>query len=107
MSGFPFAGKTLEIKVDNGVIFHNTYSDDGKQLHYETIAGPTEGASEDVELHAAEVSPGVYIVGWTEISGKTVAHALNFNTSTVHAFWTQEVGKGRIGELHPGSITEL
>jgi hypothetical protein len=66
-----YAGKTFRFSVDNGVVFHNTYATDGTKLHYETVAGPTKGADEDVDLHAAEVSPGVFIVGWVEQSGIT------------------------------------
>ncbi|GGU25808.1 phenolic acid decarboxylase [Lentzea flava] len=107
MSEFAFAGKTIEFTVDNGVVFHNTYTADGKGLHYQAVAGPTKGAAEDVRLQAAEVAPGVYLVGWTEASGMTVTHAMNFNEGIIHAFWTYETDTGRIGELHHGTFRQL
>jgi hypothetical protein len=63
-----YAGKTYTFSVDNGVVFHNAYSPDGAMLHYETVAGPTSAASEDVAPHAAEVAPGVLLLGWVEKS---------------------------------------
>ena len=102
-----YAGRTFRFSVDNGVVFHNTYAPDGTKLHYETVAGPTKGAVEDVDLHAAEVSPGLFIVGWVEQSGMTVTHAMNLNTNTVHAFWTYETPDGRVGELHTGTLEAI
>lgn len=99
-----YAGKTFIITVDNGVTFRNTYSADGTKLHYETIAGPTSGAHEDVVLHSAEVAPGIFIIGWVEQSGMTITHVMNLNTATVHAFWTFDPGNGRVAELHTATI---
>ena len=93
--------------MDNGVVFHNTYAPDGTKLHWEAVAGQAKGASEDVDVHAAEVVPGVFLVGWTESSGTTVTHAMNMNSNTVHAFWTYETPDGRVGELHTGTLEEL
>ncbi|MEW2401818.1 hypothetical protein [Streptomyces sp. NPDC046862] len=107
MSDLTYAGKTYRFSVDNGVVFHNAYSPDGATLHYETVAGPTSGASEDVRLHAAEVAPGVFLLGWVEKSGMTVTHAMNLNTRTVHAFWAYDTPEGRIGELHAGTLEEM
>jgi phenolic acid decarboxylase len=107
MSGFAFAGKTIEFKVDNGAVFHNTYAADGTALHYEAADGPAKGAVEDVRIQAAEVAPGVYLVGWTEASGMTITHAMDFNEGVIHAFWTYETENGRVGELHSGPFREL
>ncbi|MCH7229319.1 phenolic acid decarboxylase [Glycomyces sp. L485] len=106
MDGLAFAGKSYEIKVDNGMVFHHTYSADGRTLHYETVAGPMEGASEDVRLRAAEVASGIYLVGWNEISGLTVALAMNLNDNTVHTIRTHEAEGERHSELLSGTITE-
>ena len=105
MTASTYAGKTFEFTVDNGVIYHNTYAPDGTRLHFRTVAGPA--AVEDVDLHAAEVAPGVFIVGWVEKSGLTVTHAMNLNIGVVHAFWTYETESGRVGELHTGHLKEL
>lgn len=75
-----YRGRSFELSMDNGVVFHNTYAPSGTALHYETVAGPTAGASEDVDLHTAEVGPGVFLVGWVEASGMTVTHAMNLTT---------------------------
>ncbi|MBA2810191.1 hypothetical protein E0500_023025 [Streptomyces sp. KM273126] len=107
MSDLTYAGKAYKFSVDNGIVFHNTYSPDGTTLHYETVTGPNTGASEDVALHAAEVAPGVFLLGWVEKSDMTVTHATNLNTLTVHAFWTYDTPEGRIGELHVGTLEEM
>ncbi|MEV7884771.1 MoaF-related domain-containing protein [Streptomyces sp. NPDC002817] len=107
MSDLTYAGRTFRFGVDNGVVFHNTYAPDGTRLHYETVAGPDKGVAEDVELHAAEVGPGIFILGWLEASGMTITHAMNLNTGTVHAFWTYETPDGRVGELHTGTLEEI
>ncbi|MFI6731392.1 MoaF-related domain-containing protein [Nonomuraea sp. NPDC050451] len=105
MSALTYAGQTFIFRVDNGVVFRNTYTADGTGLHYETIEGPAKGAQETVELHAAEVVPGIFILGWVERSGMTISHVMNLNTHTVHAFWTYDPGQGRTGELHTGTLS--
>lgn len=107
MGELTYSGKTYELSIDNGVVFHNTYAADGTKLHYETVAGPTAGAVEDVDLHAAEIAPGVFLVGWVEASGMTITHAMNLTTDTVHAFWTYETPDGRVAELHTGHLKEI
>ncbi|MGQ4434188.1 MoaF-related domain-containing protein [Streptomyces sp. SAS_260] len=57
MSELTHAGKTFVFRVDNGVVFRNTYTADGTTLHYETTKGPTKGSEETVTLHTAEVAP--------------------------------------------------
>ncbi len=44
MSALTYAGKRFRLTVDNGVVFHNTYSPDGRSLHWEAVAGQTQGA---------------------------------------------------------------
>ncbi|MEU1184333.1 MoaF N-terminal domain-containing protein [Streptomyces sp. NPDC005820] len=107
MSELTYAGKKYRFSVDNGVVFHNTYAADGTGLHWEAVAGAMEGSSEDVRLRTAEVTPGVFLIGWTEKSGMTVTHAMNLNTHTVHAFWTYETPDGRVAELHTGTLEEM
>jgi phenolic acid decarboxylase len=107
MSTHTYAGNRFRFTVDSGVVFHNTYAPDGTKLHWETVAGQGKGSSEDVDLQAAEIVPGVFLVGWTEKSGMTVSHAMNMNNHTVHAFWTYETPDGRVGELHTGTFEEL
>ncbi|MFI7339784.1 MoaF-related domain-containing protein [Streptomyces sp. NPDC050085] len=105
MSALTYAGRTFVFRVDNGVVFRNTYSPDGTGLRYETLEGPAKGAVESVALHAAEVAPGLFLIGWVEKSGMTVTHVMNLNTLTVHAFWTYENdGAGRAAELHTGTL---
>ncbi|WP_416973713.1 MoaF-related domain-containing protein [Streptomyces sp. 4F14] len=104
MSALSYAGRTFVLRVDNGVVFRNTYAADGTALHYETLEGPTRGASEDVALHAAEVAPGIFVVGWVEESGMTVTHVMNLGSLTVHALWTYETGGHRVAELHTGTL---
>ncbi|GAB3655796.1 MoaF-related domain-containing protein [Glycomyces tarimensis] len=107
MSGLALAGKTYELKMDNGVVFHHTYSPDGKTLHYETIAGPMEQGSEDVRLHTAEVASDVWLVAWNEISGVSVTQAVNLKANTVHVFSTHEAGGERRTEIRTGTIAEV
>ncbi|WP_327696714.1 MoaF-related domain-containing protein [Streptomyces sp. NBC_00459] len=104
MSELTYAGKTFVLRVDNGVVFRNTYAADGTALHYETLEGPTKGAEENVTLHTAEVAPGLFMLGWVEESGMTITHVMNLDALTVHAFWTYETGEGRVAELHTGVL---
>ncbi|TXC99797.1 MoaF N-terminal domain-containing protein [Streptomyces sp. ISID311] len=104
MSTLTYAGRTFVFRVDNGVVFRNTYSADGTSLHYETLEGPAKGATETVALHAAEVAPGIFLLGWVEESGMTVTHVMNLDTLTVHALWTDENDGRRAAELHTGTL---
>ncbi|WOX07460.1 MoaF-related domain-containing protein [Streptomyces sp. N50] len=104
MSELSYAGKTFVFRVDNGVVFRNTYAADGATLHYETLEGPTEGSEETVTLHTAEVAPGLFMLGWTEESGMAVTHLMNLNALTVHAFWTYGTGDGRVAALRTGTL---
>nr|WP_298552776.1 hypothetical protein [uncultured Streptomyces sp.] len=76
-------------------------------MHDETVTGPNTGASEDFALHAAEVAPVVFLLGWVEKSGMAVTHAMNLNTLTVHAFWSYYTPEGGIDELHVGTLKEM
>lgn len=107
MSPLTYAGKAFEFIVDNGIVFHNSYSSDGESLHWRAVAGAMAGSTEVVHLHAAEVTAGVFLIGWTERSGMTVTHAMNLNTDTVHAFWTYATPSGQIAELHTGTIRQI
>ena len=104
MSSLTYAGRTFVFRVDNGVVFRNTYSADGTSLRYEILEGAARGSREKVALHAAEVAPGIFVLGWAEESGMTVTHVMNLTTHTVHAFWTYENGNGRVAELHTGTL---
>ncbi|MEU8915602.1 MoaF-related domain-containing protein [Streptomyces nigrescens] len=104
MSELTYAGKTFIFRVDNGVVFRNTYAADGTTLRYETVGGPAKGAEETVTVHTAEVAPGLFMLGWVEASGMTITHLMNLNTQAVHAFWTYETGDGRVAELHTGAL---
>lgn len=104
MSAQSYADRTFVFRVDNGVVFRNTYSADGTGLHYETLEGPAKGAAEDVALQAAEVAPGIFVMGWVEESGMTVTHVMNLDSLTVHALWTYESNGRRVAELHSGTL---
>jgi hypothetical protein len=51
MSTPTYAGHTFELRIDNGVVFRNSYTPDGTGLHYEVLEGPTAAAAETVSLH--------------------------------------------------------
>ncbi|THV37735.1 MoaF-related domain-containing protein [Glycomyces buryatensis] len=106
MSDFAFAGKSFEFRIDNGVVFRNFYSSDGKRLRYATLDGPAERVSEEVELFAAEFAPNIYMVGWNEISGATVVHVMNFKNHTMCGFWSFPEDDDRSGEIHSGTFAE-
>lgn len=107
MSDFAFAGKTFELHMEDGVVFRNTYGPEGNTLRYREIDGATEGASEDVKVHVAEVGRRMYLLGWNEISGTAVTHVMDFKTSTVTAFWSFPDGGGRTGQIHTATFKEI
>jgi hypothetical protein len=107
MSDFAFAGKVFEIRLDNGVVFHNTYSPGGDKLRYEMIDGAAEGGSGTVDLYVGEIAERIYLVGWNEVAGSAVAHVMDFNTKRITAFWSLDEGGGRIGEMHSGTFQEV
>ncbi|MFI9272758.1 MoaF-related domain-containing protein [Kitasatospora sp. NPDC052896] len=98
-----FAGRTYLFEVDNGAAFRNSYSADGRRLHWEGL-GESAGQWEDVALHVAQVGPELYFVSWTERSGLTVSHVMDLAELTVRVFWTYEGEGGRVGELHTGTL---
>lgn len=107
MTDFAFAGKAFDIRLNNGVVFHNTYAAEGNRLVYERIDGIVEGASEEVELYVAEVAPRMYLVGWNEISGATVAHVMDFKTNKITEFRALDAGGSRVGEVYAGTFEEV
>ncbi|RRR99533.1 MoaF-related domain-containing protein [Glycomyces terrestris] len=107
MGDFAFAGKTFVIRLDNGVVLHNIFGAEGNKLQYAEIDGATESASGTVDLHVAEVTPRVYLLGWNEVSGTAVTHVMNFHNHTITGFWSFEDHGGRIGEVHSGTFEEL
>ncbi|MFC3493215.1 MoaF-related domain-containing protein [Glycomyces rhizosphaerae] len=107
MTDFAFAGKTFEVRLDNGVVFHNTYAAEGNKLQYAEIDGATEGASEEVDLYVAEVASRTYLVGWNEVSGTVVTHLMDFKNKRITAFWSFDTGGGRTGEVHSGTFAQV
>jgi hypothetical protein len=107
MTDFAFAGKAFDIRLDNGVIFHNTYAAEGNRLVYERIDGAVEGSSEEVRLYVAELSPRMYLVGWNERSGAAVTQVLDFKTKRVTVFRSLDAGGSRTGEVHSGTFEEV
>lgn len=107
MSDFAFAGKTFEIRVDNGVVYYSTFGAEGGTLRYEEIDGAAEGGSDEVELHVALVNSGVYLLGWNEVSGAVVTHVMDFNSGTITGFWSFDDGGGRSGEVHSATFREV
>ncbi|MEU5155233.1 hypothetical protein [Glycomyces sp. NPDC021274] len=107
MTDFAFAGKAFDIRLDNGVLFHNTFAAEGNKLVYEQIDGAVEGASEEVQLYVAEVAPRMYLIGWNELSGATVAHVMDFKTKRITAFRSLDAGGSRVGEVHTGTFEEV
>lgn len=107
MSDFPFAGKTFVIRLDNGVVFHNIYGTEGNKLQYAEIDGATESASGTVDLHVAQVSPRIYLLGWNEVTGTAVTHVMNFQNRTITGYWSFDNDGGRTGEVHSGTFEEL
>ena len=105
MSTESYAGRKFLFRVDNGVVFRNSYSEDGSKLHWECLEGPF--GSEEVELNVAEVAPGLFFVSWVEDSGMAISHAMNLNSNTVHAFWSWQEQGGRQCELHTGTLEEV
>lgn len=107
MADFPFAGKTFEVRLDNGVIFHNTYAAEGNKLQYAEVDGAVEGASEEVDLYVAEVAPRTYLVGWNEVSGTSVTHLMDFRTKKITAFWSFNASGDRRGEMHTATFAQV
>ncbi|MFB9658609.1 phenolic acid decarboxylase [Glycomyces mayteni] len=107
MSDFAFAGKTFVVRLDNGVVLHNIYAAEGNRLQYAEIDGASESASGTVDLHVAEVSPKVYLLGWNEVTGTAVTHVMNFHDRTITGFWSFADHGGRTGEVHSGTFEEL
>jgi len=100
-----FAGHTYILTFDNGAVFHNAYSADGTELHWQATAGPLSGQSGTVALNVAEVGSETYFVSWIEADTETtVSHVMDLSAWTVHAFWTYPVDNGRTGELHAGTF---
>ncbi|PCG81804.1 hypothetical protein CIB93_33365 [Streptomyces sp. WZ.A104] len=103
-----FAGHSYRLEVDNGVVFHNSYSADGTKLHWEATAGPMKGNSGDQDLAVKKVNDGVYHVNWVEESGMTVSHVMDLNSGNVSVYWTYVNESGdRVGELHTATLTRI
>ncbi|MFZ6687703.1 MoaF-related domain-containing protein [Undibacterium sp. SXout11W] len=103
MNNISYRGKIYLVRLDNGVVFRNTYSADGTKMRYEVLEGMPV-STEEVTLMATEVSQDLHFVSWVEKSGTTVSHVLDLNTNTLKAFWTWQDANGRHGELHVGTI---
>lgn len=107
MGDFAFAGKSFEIRLDNGVVFFNSYGPEGNRLLYEEVDGVAESGSEEVELSVGEVAKGIYLLGWNEVSGATVSQVLDFNKGTVTGYWSVDAGGKRTGEVRSGVFREV
>ncbi|MEV4658096.1 hypothetical protein [Micromonospora sp. NPDC049301] len=103
-----FAGNSHTLQFEDGAVFRETYSPDGRSLRWEGLEGPFAGSAETVSLYVGEVADGVYFVSWLESSGMTVSRVMDFNNGTAQDFWTKpaEAGRGgRVAEMHTGTMS--
>jgi phenolic acid decarboxylase len=98
------AGEVLLIRMDNGTVYRNSYSADGKYITWQVLAGPAKGRQERCPLHGVRLTPGVFFLSWIESDSTTVSHVLDLTTMTAEAFWTVEATPSRIGELHTAKL---
>ena len=52
----PFAGKTIEFSVDNGVVFRSTYGPNGDTATDEATACPNLGATAAVDISSLDIA---------------------------------------------------
>ncbi|MFJ5646155.1 MoaF-related domain-containing protein [Streptomyces sp. NPDC093223] len=105
-----FAGRTYQVRFDNGTVVRNSYAPDGATMSYQVVQGPNEGLTESVDLHVAQIGADLYYVNWIEASGTTVGHVMDLGNDTVRAFWTYPddgaATAGRTGELHTARLSD-
>lgn len=102
-----FASHTYRITVDNGIVYQNTYSEDGTHLHAVTFAVYGQGTTMDVALSVATVSAAnkVYFVSRVEPDTITVSHVMQLQAGTIQIFFTYTNASGaRVGELHNATL---
>ncbi|WP_217247697.1 MoaF N-terminal domain-containing protein [Streptomyces sp. AC602_WCS936] len=102
-----FAGHAYYLRLDNGIVFRNSYSADGAKLHWEALEGPMKGQSGDEDITVTRVGDGVYHVNWIEDSGITVSHVFDTVHNTVSIFMTFETEQGRVGEAHTATLQRI
>jgi hypothetical protein len=105
-SVLPFAGKCYEVDYGPRVAALNTYNKDGLSLRYESLVGPSKGATGVVTYKALDVGDGRYLISWQEADGGTVVHLDDFRAGTSHVFYTTASGdffraKGTLRECDP------
>jgi MoaF-like len=97
-------GEVLMICLDNGSVYRNSYSEDGKYITWEAVAGPEKGRRERCPLHWVRLTPGVFFLNWIEADSTTVSHVLNLTTMTAEVFWTIDAKPSRTGQLHTAKL---
>ena len=98
------AGEVLMICMDNGSVFRNSYSTDGRYVTWEAVSGPAEGRRERCPLHWVRLTPGVFFLNWIESDATTVSHVLNLTTMTAEVFWSFGAKRSRAGRLHTAKL---
>jgi len=89
---FPYSGRSFVVNYGKGLVFRNTYADDGTTVTAEFLEGPQTGAKMTVPFQWTALEGGSYLLSWQEDDKSTVVHCDNFEAKTTRSFYTMMDG---------------
>ncbi len=86
---FPYAGREFTVNYGGDLIFKNIYSEDGKYVTAEFLAGAMAGAKMTVPFSWQALPAGDFLLWWQEDDKSTIVHCDNFDAKKTKTFYTK------------------
>ncbi len=90
--GFPHAGKSYTLTMDNGLVVKNSYHPRDEVITVEFLSGDLTGTVMDVPFKWRALDDGSFLISWQESDNNTVVHCDNFGTGVSFAYYTTMSG---------------
>jgi hypothetical protein len=89
---FPFSGRSFVVNYGDGLVFRNSYSEDGATVTAEFLDGPQKGNTMTMPFKWTALAGGEYLLSWQEDDNSTVVHCDNFDAKITRSFYTMMDG---------------
>jgi phenolic acid decarboxylase len=102
-----YRGNAFLYTLPIGWSFRMLFSADGTGLRMEGLTGEHAGQAMEFDITTSQVAHGVYFINWIKPDGGSVSHVHNYNTGTVHAFWSFDQDGERVSRFTTGTVEPI
>ncbi|MFC1436265.1 hypothetical protein ACEZDB_37090 [Streptacidiphilus sp. N1-3] len=103
-----FAGHAYLLTVDDGSVYRNTFSADGRSVTGLTVVGSNVGRTFTAPADAVRTGSKQFFISWIEPGGVTVSQVVDFDRHTVEFYVSSDDSTGAlVGGLHHAKLSQV